>query len=325
MNTSLFERLHTEGLVSNTSLERVRAQARTSLFSVHYELKTILYLGVLLLSSGLGILIYKNIDSIGHLAVILFIMLVSAGCFTYCLKQKRPFSLGKVEAPNPFFDYMLLLGCLTFITLVGYTQVQYLVFGERFGLAFFIPMVVLFFSAYYFDHLGVLTMAVTNLAAWCGIAVTPDRMLRDNDFESGTVIITGLLLGAFLEAVAYCSKRFRIKAHFGFTYSNFAAHLLFISCLAALFEFDDIYVIWFLVLMGITGYFYRKAIQERSFYFMLILTLYAYVGICYMVVRFLLERSFSDGIVYLALIYFITSAIGLILFLIRMNRKIKAL
>lgn len=325
MNTSLFERLHAEELVSDPSLERVRAQARNPLFSVHYELKTILYLGVLLLSSGLGILIYKNIDTIGHLAVILFIMLVSTGCFTYCLKQKRPFSLGKVEAPNPFFDYVLLLGCLTFITLIGYTQVQYTVFGERFGLLFFIPMVVLFFSAYYFDHLGVLTMAITNLAAWCGITVTPDKILRENDFENGTVIITGLLLGAFLEAVAYFTKRFRIKAHFGFTYSNFAAHLLFISCLAAMFEFGDIYVVWFLVLMGITWYFYRKAIQERSFYFMLILTLYAYIGISYMVLRFLLNIDFSDAVIYMAILYFISSAIGLILFLINMNRKIKAL
>jgi hypothetical protein len=325
MNLSIFEKLHAEGLLSDRSLDKVRAQTRAALFSVHYELKTILYLGVLLLSAGLGILILKNIDTIGHLAVILLIMLVSAGSFTYCLKQKRPFSTEKVEAPNPFFDYILLLGCLTFITLVGYTQVQYTLFGERFGLVFFIPMVVLFFSAYYFDHLGVLAMAITNLAAWCGIAVTPDKILRENEFDNGTVIITGLLLGAFLEAVAYSSKRFRIKTHFAFTYSNFGAHLLFISCLAAMFEFDNIYIVWFLLLAGITWYFYNKAIQDRSFYFMLILTLYAYIGISYVVIRFLLNRDFSEGTLYLATIYFISSAIGLILFLINMNRKMKAL
>ena len=137
MNLSLFERLRAEGLLSQGSLENVRTQVRGQLFSIHYELKTLLYLGVLLLSSGLGILIYKNIDTIGHQVVIGLIMLVSAGCFTYCLKRKRPFSPLKVEAPNPFFDYILLLGCLTFVTLVGYTQVQYTLFGERYGLAFF--------------------------------------------------------------------------------------------------------------------------------------------------------------------------------------------
>src|SRR3712207_4120872 len=108
MNLSIFERLLTEGLLSESSLEKVRTQVRGQLFSLHYELKTLLYLGVLLLSSGLGILIYKNIDTIGHQVVILLIMLVSAGSFTYCLKRKRPFRWAKVEAPTPFFDYILL-------------------------------------------------------------------------------------------------------------------------------------------------------------------------------------------------------------------------
>jgi hypothetical protein len=81
----------------------------------------------------------------------------------YVLREKEALSrLTKVEAPTPFFDYILLLGCLTFITLVGYSQVQFTIFGQRFGLAVFIPMIVLFFSAYYFDHLGVLSMAITN-------------------------------------------------------------------------------------------------------------------------------------------------------------------
>jgi hypothetical protein len=66
-------------------------------------------------------------------------------------------------------DYILLLGCLLLLILIAYLQFQYNVFGNRYGLATFIPMVLLFISAYYFDHIGVLTMAITNLAAWAGI------------------------------------------------------------------------------------------------------------------------------------------------------------
>jgi hypothetical protein len=276
-----------------------------------------------LLSGGLGILIYKNIDTIGHQAVLFMMMLVSASCFNYCLKNKRSFYTKKVDPPTPFFDYILLLGCLTFITLVGYSQVQFSIFGERFGLAFFIPMIVLFFSAYYFDHLGILTMAITNLAAWFGIALTPDNILRGNDFGDAKVIFTGLGLGVFLSVVAYFSRRFHFKVHFAFSYANFGAHLLFISCLAGMFEFANIDIIWFAGLTGITVFFYRKALQERSFYYMLILTLYAYFGFSYLVVKFLLYSNLSEGTVYLAFLYFIISAIGLILFLIRMNKKMK--
>jgi len=42
-------------------------------FSLHWELKTLLYLGVLLLNLGLGYLIYDNIDNIGHNAVMVAI------------------------------------------------------------------------------------------------------------------------------------------------------------------------------------------------------------------------------------------------------------
>jgi len=70
MNIQLFEKLSGEGLVSPESLQKVKAAEGKKLFSLHWELKTILYLGVLLLSGGLGILIYKNIDTIGHQAIL---------------------------------------------------------------------------------------------------------------------------------------------------------------------------------------------------------------------------------------------------------------
>src|SRR5882672_2103524 len=79
MNPLLAEQLHAQGLLSDTSLEKVKAAEAGRLFSVHWELKTLLYLGVLLLSGGLGVLVYKNIDTIGHQAVLAFIAAVSAG------------------------------------------------------------------------------------------------------------------------------------------------------------------------------------------------------------------------------------------------------
>lgn len=88
MDITLFNKLHTEGVISNASLEKIEAASGKQLFSLHWELKTILYLGVLLLSSGIGILIYKNIDGIGHTAILLFIGLICAGSFYYCFKKK---------------------------------------------------------------------------------------------------------------------------------------------------------------------------------------------------------------------------------------------
>ena len=147
MNIQTFKQLHREGLISDNSLQKVEAMEKARLFSLQWELKTLLYLGVTLLSGGLGILVYKNIDSIGHQAILAFIALVCAGCFYYCRRKAAPFSVSKLPSPDPYFDYILLLGCLTLITFIAYLQYAYTVFGNHYGLATFIPMVILFISA----------------------------------------------------------------------------------------------------------------------------------------------------------------------------------
>jgi len=323
MQPLLAEQLHAGGLLSDASLQKIKEREQGKLFSVHWELRTLLYLGVLLLSSGLGILVYKNIDTIGHQAVLAFIALVSAGCFYYCARHQPPFSAMKVASTGLLADYLLLLACLSFASLIGYWQYQYGIFGDRYGLAFFIPLVVLLFSAYYFDHLGVLSMAITNLAAWAGIAITPLRILNDNDFDSPRLILTGILLGILLLAAAWTSERRKIKPHFAFTYTNFGMNMLFISCLAGLFEFERLYLLWFLVLAGVAAWFYQEGMRRRSFYFVLMLSLYGYIGLGYTITRLLFSTDFDIGILILDFIYFILSATGLIIFLVRTAKKMK--
>ena len=139
--------MHAEGLISDASFEKLNQKDDALLFSIHWEIKTLLYLGVLLLTAGLGLLVYQNIDSIGHTAVLLFIALISITCFIYCFKNKLPFSREKTGSPNAAFDYVLLLASTTFLIFVGYLQYQYNVFGSHYGMATFIPMVILFFIA----------------------------------------------------------------------------------------------------------------------------------------------------------------------------------
>ena len=321
MNLTIFEQLHKQGLISVQSLERIKKTESEKLFSIHWELRTLLYLGVLLLTGGLGILIYKNIDTIGHQVILALIALLCAGCFFYCERNKPPFSFEKVKSPNVYFDYILLLGCLTLLTFITYLQVQYNVFGDRYGLATFIPMVILFFCAYYFDHLGVLSMAVANLAAWMGIAVTPLKIFKANNFADAQIIFAGLLLGGLLVLMARFSIAKKIKSHFCFTYLNFGMNILFISCIAGMFHFDSFYLLWLVPLIALVYYFYRQAIAMSSFYFMLMLTLYAYVGISYVVTRLLLFDNI--GTTYFTFMYFIASGVYVILFLIRMNKKLK--
>lgn len=324
MDLPLFEQLHNDGHLSTSSLSNIKKSKQKPLFSLHWELKTLLYLGVLLLSGGLGILVYKNLDTIGHQAILAGLAAICMGSYFYCFKNAKPYTNQQVETINSFYDYILLLGCLSLLTFIGYLQFQYQVFGTRYGLATFIPMLCLFFCAYYFDNPAILSMAVVNLAAWAGIAVTPRRILLDNDFSNERLIFTGIALAVLLMVLAYFSKKKNIKAHFEFTYTNFGTNLLFISCLAAMFHFEGIYLLWFAVLIGLAVFYYVKAKKEKSFYYILLLTLYGFIGLTYVVIDFIFSKSNLDiGGAYLVCFYFIGAAVCIIFFLIRTNRKFK--
>lgn len=316
-------KLNKEGLLSDEQLTSISTAAAARPVSLFWDLKTLLYCGILLLTTGLGIIIYKNIDSIGHLAIVIGIGIAMVLCFLYCIKKSPFFSTEKIASTSILQDYILLLACMLMIIFLGYIQFQYNLFGNRWGMATFVPMLILFVSAYYFDHLGVLSMAIVNFAAWAGITITPLHLLQRNDFSNENIIYTGLALGVLLLTIAYMSAIKNIKKHFYFTYKNFGVHLLYISTVAAMIHFENVYLLWFLLLCGISVVQYTLAFKEKSFYFLVITLLYSYFGISYVLMRMLFYSTYSTGALYLAFLYFILSGIGFIFLLTRLNKIIK--
>lgn len=325
MNDDLYNNLHAEGLISDESFEKIKENRQNPLFSVHWEVKILLYLGVALLTAGLGLLIYENIDSIGHTVVLLFIALISIGCFAYCFKNKHPFSTEKIRSANSSFDYILLLACTSLLIFVGYLQYQYNVFGNNYGMATFIPMIVLFFVAYDFDHLGILSMAIANLAVWMGVSVTPKQLLLNYNFDSEKIIYTYLLLGVLLLFAAYLTQNFNFKKHFKFSYEHYGVHIVYISLLAGYFHFYTFpwAVVWILGIGLLSFIIYRDAIKNNSFYFLLLVVMYSYVAISSLVIRVLANAENSGAIAFI-FFYFIASGVGLVLLLINFNKKLKA-
>src|SRR5690349_10842404 len=98
MNASpLAEKLYNQKLISESSYSNILEREKSKNFSLNLELKTLLYAGILLLTSGLGIAVYKNIDSIGHLAVVMFIAFVSLACLGWCFMKRLPYSNEKIK------------------------------------------------------------------------------------------------------------------------------------------------------------------------------------------------------------------------------------
>ncbi len=323
MDTGLFEQLHAEGQIDDAELAEIKLKSNGPV-SVHWDLRTLLYLGILLLTSGLGIFIYKNLDAIGHVTIVAAVGILCVASFVYCFKHAAPYSNHEVESPNLWFDYVLLMGCLLLLTFIGYLQYQFHVFGTQWGLATFVPMLALFYCAYYFDNKGIQAMAVTNLAAWMGIAVQPKSVQFTEQFANDTTLWSAIALGVVLHIFSYVSVGMNIKAHFAFIYKNFGIHLLFVALLAAMFRYEHFYFLWFLVVAAVAAFHLWDAKREQVFYFFAVAALYGYIALSTVVVHllFFADRTggSSEAMVYLALLYFIASAIVLITFLIGYNK-----
>lgn len=319
MNTPILRALLDQELVTPEEATAIGAFESRRPFSLHWELKTMLYLGVLILNIGLGYLIYQNIDSIGHVALITLIGGASAFCLAYAIRRRQPFTAGETVSPTQYYDYVLLLGCLLFLVMEGYLQYQYNVFGTKYGLATFIPMVLFFGLGYWLDNRGVLSLGITALASWVGITVTPQDLLSKNDFNSATIVYTGVALGAFLTIVPFLSERFNFKKHFSLTYLNFGVHIGMISCLAGMMALDN-ELLFFPLLCLAVGFFLWYARTRGSFYFLLVAVIYGYIGLTYL----LIVHTDGLGLDFMFyLLYFILSCAGVIVFLINYKRFIK--
>ena len=64
------QKLADKGFISEAQYQEVKDHKALGLFSLNTELLFLVYLSVLLFTTGIGTLVYKNIDSIGHIAIL---------------------------------------------------------------------------------------------------------------------------------------------------------------------------------------------------------------------------------------------------------------
>lgn len=322
MDLDLFEKLHQEGLLTDASHQKIKQEAEKPLQSVFWDLNTLLSLSVIALSTGLGILVYKNIDTIGHQVVLALIAGISMACFTYCSRKRIPFSPSKVESPGHLYDYLLLLGTLTMLTFIAYLQFQYEVFGTRYGLATFLPMVLLFFIAYRFDHLAILNLAILNLGIWMGVTITPKQLLLASNYDSAKLIHTYQVLGLILLVFAFLTQHFRFKPHFKFSYQHYGLHVLFIATLAAFGHYYDHPAswLWLTGILGLAFWVYRDALQNRSFYFGMLSILYGFIALSCIVCKLVLAIPGAEMLLFY---YFPFAAAGFAWLLKAFSKQVK--
>ncbi|MFD2785957.1 DUF2157 domain-containing protein [Hymenobacter rubripertinctus] len=308
------------GLLLPEQAAAIEAHERTRPFSLHYEIRTLLYLGITLLSGGLGVLLYEHLDHLGHGVVVALMALLTAACFAYAARHRRPFSWAQVPSAGLLPDYLLLLGCLLFLALEGYLQAQYTLFGTRYGLALVVPAVLFFYLAYRLDHRGVLSMGITALAAWAGLSVQPLSVF-ENQLLTGAVSRAAIGLGAALLVLGWLSETRRRKAHFAYTYLLLGGNLLLAAATAAMFgEVLRPAGLLILLILAVSAGLFWYGQKTHSHLFLLLGTAYGYVAFTFGLFLGLRFLGGEDVVFGLALYYFVASTAAAIWFLTHLKR-----
>lgn len=316
-------------LITDHQYQEIKVYRSLNIFSLNAELKFFLYLSVLLFTSGIGVLIYNNIDTIGHIAILSILLIVIGVCFYFCFKNSKGFQKSEVTFEHPVLEYLVLAASILTCIFIGYLQFQYKPFGTHYGLATLIPTLVSFFCAYYFDNKSVLTIAITGLAAYVGLSVTPQDLLNNNNFYSDqSLSYSAIMLGFLLVLWTIYSSRIQLKTHFSLIFLTFALHIISIASISNLInDYYGIWIIFALILAGSSYYFYKVSHDLKAISLYVFMIVYAYIGFNIFLFRVFEHIDFSDVwelFIILLPAYFIGSIVLFIKLIKTFNKQIAA-
>ena len=314
------EKLLAKELLTDSQMNSIKEYDALGIFSLHNELRFLLYLAVLLFTSGVGIIIYKNIDSIGHIAILSLLFLLTGVGFYFCFKKAKGFQKDEVLFDSPVYDYIVLLCTILSCIFIGYLQVQYKVFG--YGLSSLACSLVGFFCAYYFDNRSALSIAITGLAAFIGITVTPKSLLENEIYSNPSLSYYGLALGVLIIIWTEYSNKISLKKHFQLVFLTFAQHLIGICCIAGMLE--NYWPIFAILLTATVYYFYKTSYEISSTFLFVFTLLYGYIGfniLIFKFIEFIDLYEFSGIFIILTPMYFIGSIFGFIKLIQHFNKE----
>ena len=249
---SAIARLRAENVLSGGQAALFDRVARRKLVSVRLEIRTLLYVGVLLLTSGVGLLVRDHHREIGPWAVAIGIGLAAAACLVWVIRKAAPFSWGEVRSPNVAFDYILLLGLLLFASELAYVEVQFTVLGPNWAHHLLVVGAVYLVAAYVWDSRTVLGLALTTLAAWRRVSVSliSGSLWATN---AGHMRFNAIALGTLYVAAAALSVLLKRKAHFEEVFANAGLLLLLGALVSGVLGDGSAWGWWLAALLGVAG------------------------------------------------------------------------
>jgi len=269
--------LHAEGVIDEATASRALALDRGEVFSLHPELRATMYAGVLLLMSGVGIILARNLDRIGPLAIVLAIALAAVAFAVPAVRAKlagRPLTVAA--------DYLLLLAALLVSADLAYAERQFTLLGPLWSWHLLLLAIFHAAVAYAFASPLVLAASLTALAGWFGVGGTLGDVFLVSD-STPALGARALACAAVITAWRYADRRARPHTSFSDVFDHFAANLAFWGTIAWCVEWP-----WLaagLPLLAALAYAsVRRGLDTGREAFLVYGIVYAAIGICAAVV-----------------------------------------
>jgi hypothetical protein len=268
--------LQAEGVIDEDTASRAITADRRALFSVHGELRLAMYAGVMLMVGGVGMVLARNLDRIGPLAIALGLAVAAVVCAVPALRAKfagRPLNVAA--------DYLLLLGALLASADLAYVETQFRLLGPLWSWHLLWLAIAHAVLAYTFRSTLVLAASLTSLAGWFGAGGTLGDVVLS--YTSPEVGARALACAAVIAAWRNVDLRVRPTTQFSGTFDHFAANLAFVGAVAWCVDWP-----WLAaglpLLAGLAFVSIRHAFDTGREAFLVYGVLYAALGFCVAVV-----------------------------------------
>ena len=224
-------RLAREGALAPEQARLFGRVARGELVSLSVAIHALLYLGVVAITTGAGLLFRNEIANLGPLTIALAVGIAAALCLAWVARRSPAFFPGEVKSPHFAFDYVLALGALLAAGDLAFIESQFSPLGAQWP--FHLLLVSLFYLAlaFRFDSRTLFALSLTSFAAWRGVASTSVERAAFGFFnDTDAVRLNALACGIAFTILGRELARRRLKAHF----EPAAAHLGWLLILQAI-------------------------------------------------------------------------------------------
>lgn len=294
------------------------AAARGDLVTVRGELRALLGLGVLLVTTGVGLFLKAHHDALGPGAIALLLALAAAGCLAAVARRSPPFTWGRVAEADWLVDGLLLLAIGLLGADLAWIETQFTPLGAHWSWHLLLMSAVTAALAIRFDSVAAWTLALSTFAAWRGVAVAPAAQNLERALLRGEGALRwNLLLCAAVFALAgWMLDRFDRKRHFEPATTFLAAFAAGIALASGLGE-AALWPLWAVALAALGFAVARLAFARRRLGLFALGGLGLYVG----ATRFLFEIPGWYG---LGCFWFAATSLGAVVVLVVVHRRFRA-